>query len=73
LFKLDFRSKEEIIQPCNGNIRIYEESKHGNSLEINKNKEISPTEFLGNNEDFGKLKESNESIFSFGTSQCKFY
>ncbi|CAI2361438.1 unnamed protein product [Moneuplotes crassus] len=63
-------SNEEIIRPCNESIKLYEESKHGTILELpSKAREISPTEFLTNNDDYGRLKESNESIFSFGTSR----
>lgn len=37
---------------------------------------VSPTEFVTNLEDYGRLKESNDTIFSFGTSKkgkFKFY
>jgi len=67
--------EDDIIQPENNkSIRLFEESKHARSaIDMFRNKrDVTPTDFLSNNDEYGRLKESNESIFSFGTSRRKF-
>jgi hypothetical protein len=68
------QSQEDIIQPSNTYIKVYQRSqqvKLDNSRE--KRRGLTPTEFLNNTNEYGRLKESSESIFSFGTSKRKFH
>ena len=62
-----------IIQPYNEAVKMFDHSEDriDQSIEAfhRQRKVISPTEFLYNNDDFGKLKESNDTIFSFGTTR----
>jgi len=65
--------EDNIIQPLNNTLKALSSSQivtnKSQKLAINQRRGVSPTEFLSNNEDFGKLKESNDTIFSFGTSK----
>lgn len=76
--------QENIIQPYNKNEKVMNiplqitknpeirSKKYYFSLILSpksKFRTISPTEFLSNSNEYGKLKESNDTIFSFGTSK----
>lgn len=50
---------------------IDQQAKKSHKAEI-KSRVVTPTEFLSNNDEFGRLKESNDTIFSFGTSNNHF-
>lgn len=63
-------SQVDIIQPSNKNIRIYERPQRTSIDNLKqKRRGLTPTEFLSNTDEYGRLKDSNESIFSFGTSK----
>jgi hypothetical protein len=67
-------SQVDIIQPSNKNIRIYERPQESSIYNLRQNKRrLTPTEFLNNADEYGRLKDSNESIFSFGTSKRNYY
>ena len=69
----DTNQEKSVVQPQNQGFKSLSHSEivtdKAENLLKHKHRGVSPTEFVTNNEDFGKLKESNDTIFSFGTSK----
>lgn len=62
---------DEVMMPCNTANQRYATTRQSHSFDQfeRKKRVVTPTEFLTNNDEFGRLKESNDTIFSFGTSE----